>query len=202
MVAFATILAGVGTVGTGIGILTSYHYHEQMKQAMEEKRRVGWEDLRDDARVLNTTIDDTFDPDVLFTPGMRGATVANLLRGVYESVPLYAGIREDLREPAEELQYEPENYIALEPTQKYRHYVPPALTERPNKKVLVLDGFTDTGQSLDVLENHLLEQGYDADQVRKASVYCSERAIENGMEPDFYSRPISRPFYFPWGPAV
>lgn len=196
-------LAALGTIGTFAGIGTTVYYQRKTQRLLDERNAVSWDELRSEARSLRADVRRQFDPDLVLTPGVRGATVMNLMQDVDENIPLYVGIREELRVPDEgRLAHDPVGYALFSETAKYRHYFPEELLHRTDESVLLLDAFTDTGASLRTIRDRLVDAGYDPGSVKRATVLCSETAVEDGHTPDFYSLEVSRPFYFPWGKAV
>lgn len=201
MVDAVSLVAIGGLIGTFVGIATTIHYHQKTEALIEEKKQVTWEELRNEAKTLSSEIDEAFEPDIVVTPGLRGATVANLMRGVYESLLVYVGVREDKRMD-HLLPSEPKGYVHVSETTKYNHYLPASVVDETDKKVLILDAYTESGQSLLSFENFLRDHGFPENNIRRATIFCSEESNRDGNDPDFYSIEISSPFYFPWGKAV
>ena len=61
------------------------------------------------------------------------------------------------------------------------------------KKVLVVDEVADTGRSLKVVKDHILQKG--AAEVRTATVYCKPWSI---AKPDYFVKEASHWVVFPW----
>lgn len=205
MVDIRTVVAVVGSLGTVAGIALTSYYHHRTQSLLEERKRVTWWDLRDEAQELRSEIEEEFDPDIIVTPGIRGATVTNMMRGGNErtlapDVRVYVGIREELDDNSESFDFD--HYLPVPPTTKFRHYVPAEILNERGNDVLILEAFNDTGQSLNSFESYLRENGFPADAVRTAAVVTSEESVADGNDPDFFSKEISRPFYLPWGKAV
>jgi hypoxanthine phosphoribosyltransferase len=74
----------------------------------------------------------------------------------------------------------------------------PVLTQRVSevvndKKALLVDDVADTGKSLQLAEEHVLQQG--ATEVRIATLYYKPLSI---IKPDFYEKETRRWVVFPW----
>lgn len=74
----------------------------------------------------------------------------------------------------------------------------PALTQPVSvpvegKKILVVDEVADTGKSLKLVKNHIVEQG--ASKVKIATVYYKPWSV---MKPDYYEKETRRWIVFPW----
>jgi hypoxanthine phosphoribosyltransferase len=59
--------------------------------------------------------------------------------------------------------------------------------------VLVADEVADTGKSLKLVKEHIIQEG--ATEVRIATVYYKPRSI---VKPDYYEKETSRWIVFPW----
>jgi hypothetical protein len=62
-----------------------------------------------------------------------------------------------------------------------------------DKKVLVVDEVADTGKSLKLVKEHIIEKG--ATEVKIATVYYKPWSI---VKPDYYERETSKWIVFPW----
>lgn len=74
----------------------------------------------------------------------------------------------------------------------------PALTQPVSvpvegKKILVVDEVADTGKSLKLVKDHIVEQG--ASEVKIATVYYKPWSV---MKPDYYEKETRRWIVFPW----
>lgn len=209
-------VAVVGSVGTIGGIALSYHFHRQSQRAQEElresqqklqrelrkRKKITWDELPKKSRSLRDEIRREFDPDLIVTPGLRGGTILNLMYGVKENRLIYVGIREDTRGPRG-LASKPKGYVLLNQTDKYNHYVPAGIREEDaDRNVLILDDFVHTGESMMRFKENIVDLGFDPENVKTATIVCSEAAETGGKAPDFYSVTMPPEFEFPWGEAV
>lgn len=197
----STICGIVGIIGTlSFGVLSVYFYKKNLK-LNEEKRRIEYSDLMKASKGLKGKILKKFQPDVLFTPCRRGATIANLMLDVGENIPLYVGFREDLREDI--LKSPPKNYEIAPKTGKYNHYIPEGLlNENKDSNILVIDDFVDSGDSLKTIVEFLITKGFQRDKIKTATIVCTKTAIRSGKNSNFYVyEDMPYDFYFPWGRA-
>lgn len=182
------------------GFLTLFFGLEN-KRLNEEKRRINWEDLLSLTKELKQKIYKKYEPEIFFSPCRRGATIANLMFLANDNISLYVGIREDLREK-KKLKFQPKGYEIIPQTGKYNHYIPKSLLEETKSNLLILDDFTDTGDSLKSIVDFLLTKGFDENRIKTATVVCSETAHRGGKNPNFDSITMPPDFYFPWGRAI
>ena len=197
------IIYGIGGIlGTlSFGILSIYFYKKTLK-LNAEKESITHEHLFKDSKKLKNNILKEFEPDVLFTPCRRGATIANLMFDVSENILLYVGIREDLRKG--KLKSKPKGYEVVPRTKKYKHYIPRGLLdEKKDANLLIIDDFADSGDSLKTIVDFLVNDNhFQRDKVKTATIVCTKTAIRNGKKSNFFIYDEMPPdFYFPWGKA-
>jgi hypoxanthine phosphoribosyltransferase len=181
------------------GLLSAY-YQMENKRLNKEKRRINWEDLMSLTRSLRQKIYRDYKPQIFFSPCRRGATIANLMFLPNENVPLYVGIREDTR-VTHKLNLDKKDFEVVS-TGKYDHYIPNSLFEKTDSKLLIIDDFAETGDSLSTIVKYLIGKGFDKDKIKTATVVCSQTAVNANKKPDFFSIEMPGDFYFPWGKAI
>lgn len=183
-----------------VGLLLAIYFGIENRQLNEEKRKLSWSDLQSLTRDLRQKINQKYEPQIYFSPCRRGATVANLMFFPNENVPLYVGIREDTR-VTPQLNLNKKDFKVVS-TGKYNQYIPISLLEKKDSKLLIIDDFAETGISLSAIVNCLIDNGFNEDNIKTATVACSEIAIRDDKRPDFCSITMPHGFYFPWGRAI
>jgi hypoxanthine phosphoribosyltransferase len=86
-----------------------------------------------------------------------------------------------------------EFYLGVAETKGEPTLTQPVSTKIADKKVLVVDEVADTGKSLKLVKEHIIEQG--AAEVKIATVYYKPWSI---VKPDYYEKESSRWIVFPW----
>jgi len=86
-----------------------------------------------------------------------------------------------------------EFYLGVAETKEEPVLTQPVSMKVAGKKVLVVDEVADTGKSLKLVKEHIIEQ--DATEVKIATVYYKPWSI---VKPDYYERETSRWIVFPW----
>lgn len=145
-----------------------------------------------------------FKPDIIFSPCRRGATIANLFLDLDENVYLFVGVREDIRD-GDTFKYTPEKlsdcWYTIE-TKKYKQYIPKQLLENKQAKLLILDDFAMSGDSMLAITKFLIENGFVRENIKTATIVCTDAAFYAKKAPDFIWLKTSHiDFYFPWGKA-
>jgi hypothetical protein len=86
-----------------------------------------------------------------------------------------------------------EFYLGVAETKEEPVLTQPVSMEVAGKKVLVVDEVADTGKSLKLVKEHIVEKG--AMEVKIATVYYKPWSI---VKPDYYEKETSRWIVFPW----
>jgi hypothetical protein len=86
-----------------------------------------------------------------------------------------------------------EFYLGVAETKGEPTLTQPVSVDVAGKKVLVVDEIADTGKSLKLVKEHIMNQG--AEEVKIATVYYKPWSI---IKPDYYEKETSRWVVFPW----
>jgi len=86
-----------------------------------------------------------------------------------------------------------EFYLGVAETKEEPVLTQPVSMEVAGKKVLVVDEVADTGKSLKLVKEHLIEKG--ATEVKIATVYYKPWSI---VKPDYYEKETNQWIVFPW----
>jgi len=191
------LLFGLTTV---IGVALTIYYGGRARELERERQRLRYDDLLAAANDLGIKINKSFTPDAMFTPGLRGATFANLLVAEIETeVPVFVGISSWKDSP------KPITTVAghkLLETNKWLVHVPEALLSGSFSSILVVDDFAMSGDFLQSLVLMLTGAGIKKDGIKTACVVTTRVAVQNHKAPDFYwQQTTDDTFYFPWGRA-
>ncbi len=198
------ILGAAGFIlGVG-GIILSFYFQHENKKLQKELKRITWSDLVIAAREFRIKINKVFKPDIIFSPCRRGATIANLFIGVNENIFLFVGVREDIRD-GDKFKCIPEKlneHWDTIGTNKYKQYIPKQLLENKQAKLLILDDFAMSGDSLLAITDYLIKNGFDRSNIKTATIVCTDAAFDAKKMPDFFwLKSPHTDFYFPWGKA-
>jgi hypoxanthine phosphoribosyltransferase len=86
-----------------------------------------------------------------------------------------------------------EFYLGVAETKKEPLLTQPVSMEVAGRKVLVVDEIADTGKSLKLVKEHIIQKG--ASEVKIATVYYKPWSI---VKPDYYEKKTSHWVVFPW----
>ena len=120
-----------------------------------------------------------FKPDVIVGVCRGGCPPARVLSDLLDN-PNLANVRAEF-------------YLGVAETKGEPTLSEPLSVPIEGKKVLVVDEVADTGRSLKVVKEHILEKG--AAEVRVATVYYKPWSI---VKPDYFAKESGRWIVFPW----
>ena len=86
-----------------------------------------------------------------------------------------------------------EFYMGVAETKREPALTQPVSVPVEGKTVLIVDEVADTGKSLKLVKEHIIEQ--KAAEVKVATVYCKPWSV---VKPDYYEKETSRWIVFPW----
>ena len=122
---------------------------------------------------------DRFKPDIIVGVSRGGWPPARVLSDLLDN-PNLANVRAEF-------------YLGVAETKGEPTLTQPVSVSVSRKNVLVVDEVADTGKSLKLVKEHIIEQG--AVEVKIATVYYKPWSI---VKPDYYEKETSRWVVFPW----
>ncbi len=187
-------------ITTLIGVVLTVYFGVRARRLELDRKRLRYEELQAAANDLGAKINKTFTPDAMFTPGLRGATFANLLVAELKTeVPVFVGVSswKDSEKPITSVP----GHRTLE-TNKWFVHVPESLLSGQYSSILVVDDFAMSGDFLQLIVTTLTAAGKKTEQIMTACVVTTKVAVQNHKAPNFYwQQTADDTFYFPWGRA-
>jgi len=120
-----------------------------------------------------------FKPDIIVGVSRGGWPPARVMSDLLDN-PNLANVRAEF-------------YLGVAETKEEPVLTQPVSMKVAGKKVLVVDEVADTGKSLKLVKEHIIEKG--AMEVKIATVYYKPWSI---VKPDYYEKETSRWIVFPW----
>jgi len=121
--------------------------------------------------------------------GFRPDVIVGVCRGGWPP----ARVLSDLLENPELANVKVEFYLGVAETKSEPVITQPVSVSVKGKRVLVVDDVADTGKSICLVKQHLLEEG--AKEVKIATLYYKPWSI---TKPDYYEKQTSHWIVFPW----
>lgn len=193
-IAFGTISA--------VGVVLTIYFGIKSSVLERQKKTLTWPQLQliADATCFNLK-KDGFIPDLILAPGSRGAILAELILNKFNrNIPAIVGI--SFMEFTTRVMPSIKDYFAFNIGKGWNIYIPNALNEFKDKKVLIVDDFCLTGEFFESLKAFMVKQGFKTENIK---VFCAvitqvTKAVDRA--PDYYHLITDDDnFYFPWGKA-
>ncbi|NAS24597.1 hypothetical protein GT755_23265 [Herbidospora sp. NEAU-GS84] len=192
---------GIFGVVTGIaGIALTIYYARKAERLNKMRKRLEWADIQTAASDLGQQIKRDISPVAVVTPGLPGATFANLISSDFAmQPPVYVGNRTWKDDPHN---FVPTADSFVFDTKKWIVTIPKAVTRHENGVILIIDDFVMSGDFLDSLCSTLVQAGVPRERIRSAAITVTKVAIKNHKAPDYYWWIADNDeFFFPWGKA-
>jgi len=122
---------------------------------------------------------DRFEPDIIVGVSRGGWPPARVLSDLLSN-PNLANVRAEF-------------YLGVAETKGEPSLTQPISVQVAGKRVLIVDEVADTGKSLKLVKEHIVEEG--AKEVKVATVYYKPWSV---VRPDYYSKEASDWIVFPW----
>jgi len=140
-------------------------------------------------------------PDLILAPGSRGAILAELILNKFNrNIPAVTGISfmEFTAKPMPLIR----DYFVFSIAKGWNIYIPSAINEFKDGKVLIVDDFCLTGEFFQGLRAFLVSQGFRAENVRVFCAVITKVTQAADRAPEYYHVVTDDDnFYFPWGKA-
>ena len=187
----------IGALGLGFGI---YTYLKQRKERLHRQQRFEWNHIYQGVRQLCKWLKrDSFIPDFIVTvPGAGGvlATLASIELG--EQVPVYLCHQKSIGKDQEFIAKRGE----FVETAKWVYRIPDEVVALTNKKLILLDDYAQSGQTLKNIKDKLIESGFPKENIRSAALISVVGLKESNMSPDYtWFWVDSYDVHMPWGHA-
>jgi hypoxanthine phosphoribosyltransferase len=185
---------------TAVSVVVSVVLYLKNKKLSRERISFRWADVHAGANdIARYFRKQSFEPELLLTLSVRGATIAGVTSLEYDGcMPIYLCVQEDVAAP---FPNPPTDHTVVE-TAKWRTHIPNALKSHSAQRILVIDDFVASGDSLQLVRAKLQEFGFQKTRIKTATLVCTTTAIQTKKAPDYYCQEVPTPnFRFPWGRA-
>jgi len=185
---------------TVVSILVSIFVFRKNRKLQKELKSFKWEKVHSSSLELGKIIKKDFSPDVILTYTPRSGIIALLLRDLVNvKSPVFVGVVFHKKSP---IGFAPSHFWKVE-TNKMDIFIPDALLDYIDKKILIVDEYTLTGDSLSVLKSFLIQKGFNEKKIRTASLIKTTTAEISKKSPDYSFFTVDyTDFYLPWGKAL
>ena len=185
---------GVG--GTLFSLITEW----RRRKTERENKSLSWEELMAGTTDLFKDIRSNFDPEVILTPNLRGGIIAHLIIDQFDRhIPAFVG-QIFWKKSGGEVKPIPSHFKIA--TGKWELFIPEAIIEFKDSRLLIVDDFSMSGDTLANVKDELILRGFNPELIKTASLVTTKVAVDNNKSTDFRWRVNeNNDFYFPWGKA-
>ena len=197
------VLSWVFGVTTVIGAAVTVYFGLDSRRLRRLAKSLDWDDVRLGATDLAGQLKETFEPDVIYAPALRGGILALFIANALGRTPdLMAGMTEWTAGDANRTTTPSRAGFDRVLTSKWSVFIPQSLYAFRDQRILVVDDLAFSGDALVAIKEKLIENGFDSNKVKSATLVATNVAIDTNKAPDFYWRETdSTEFFFPWGRA-
>ncbi len=181
-----------------VGVVLTIYFGCKAAQLERERKSMSWPQLQLIAdSVCFDMKKEGFVPDVILAPGTRGAILAETIVGKFNrNVPALVGI--SFMEFTPKAMPSIKDYFVVNVAKGWNIYVPEAIVEFKDRKILVVDDFCLTGEFFDKVKVLLLQQGFRRENIKVFCAVITQVTKSAGRAPEYYYRVTDDDsFYFP-----
>lgn len=163
---------------------------------LKNRKNISWRNVKKGIKCLAEKVE-KIKPDCIITFSGRGAIVTSLvITELDNKYPVYMCL---LKRRYNEEFFNPQNWPCFT-TSKWIIYVPDEVLAFNDKKILVIDDLTNSGETISKLIEHLVEQGLSKEKIFSMSLVANESILASEHIPQEYWKKLNISEYnVPWG---
>lgn len=189
---FSIVMKWIGTIATILSVPASIYFFVQFKR---HRKTISWKKVKKGAHQLIKTVKEV-NPDLIITFSGRGAIFANLIITELDNkYPVYTCL---LNNKSNDTFLRPQTWSEFE-TSKWIGYIPDEILNYTNKKILVIDDITRSGETIEKLTELLIRHGSTPKNIFSMSLMANEDVLIRCRIPQYYWKIINTiEFTMPW----
>lgn len=187
------IISSISVIITIIsGIIGLYHYLRSIKN-------FSWKKVKNGVSFLKEIVE-SIEPDIIIALSGRGGIVVNLLINELENkYPVYTCI---LKSKLQKDFSEPSNWMKIS-TSKWQIFLYPELLKVSDKRILIIDDITSSGETILSIRDVLEKNNIPSDNIFSMALVADKDTHRNKHIPDYYWKMVNIDEYnVPWGKTV
>ncbi|KIL37085.1 hypothetical protein SD71_03720 [Cohnella kolymensis] len=189
-----------GVIGV-FGVVLSIHYEQKSKKLERLKKTLTWTELQAGTNDVCKDLKRKYQFDLILTPNLRGGIIAELVADHFDRhIPIFVG-QIFWKELAGEIPTIPQHFMCV--TGKWVIYIPESIVAFKDRKLLIVDDFAMSGDTVLGIKEKLAARGFDLNNIKTFSLITTPIAVKSNKAPEFYWKKSADDdsFYFPWGKA-
>jgi len=174
------------------GIVAVFNYFHSIKNFSWKKVKKGISFLKN--------IVEQIQPDIIISLSGRGGIVANLLiNELSNKYPVYTCI---LKSKLQKKFSKPTNWKKIS-TSKWQIFIYPELLKMKNKRILIVDDISSSGETMLLIRKVLEENRISSDNIFTMALIADKDTHKNKHIPDYYWKMVNIDEYnVPWGKTI
>ena len=158
-------------------------------------KMISWKKVKKGAHQLIKKVEEV-NPDLIITFSGRGAIFANLIITELDNkYPVYTCL---LNKHSNDQFLRPQNWSKFD-TVKWSVFVPDEILNYKNKKFLIVDDITRSGETIDKLSDFLKQHGSTPENLFSMSLMANQDVLTRSNIPQYYWKTINTiEFIMPW----
>lgn len=190
----------IGVVTGVFGIIYTWYLNKKSKELEKMNRSLSWAELQGGTYDLWKQFKGDYEPEVILAPNLRGGIIGHMIMDQYDThIPVFVGLI-FWRQNNGEIPPLP-NHFEIR-TGKWMLYIPKAIMDFKDKRLLIVDDFAMSGDTLAGVKQTLVDAGFNPDLIKTASLVTTKVAVANNKSADYkWKEAEDNNFYFPWGKA-
>lgn len=187
------IMAKIGWIVTILGCPSALYF---IISSIKNRKNISWRSVKKGIKNLVGKID-VIKPDFIITFSGRGAIVASLVATEFDNkYPIYMCL---LKRRYNKSFLSPQNWSKFN-TSKWIVFVPDEIFIFKDKRILIIDDITNSGETIEELTKHLTNKGIDKENIFSMSLIANEDVLSRLHIPQEYWKKVSISEYnVPWG---
>lgn len=183
-----------------LGVVLTVYYENKAKKAERLNKSLDWSELQAGTTDLCKKIRNEFQPEVILTPNLRGGIISHLIIDHFDKhIPVFVG-QIFWKRLNGSIPTVPNHFVIQ--TGKWQLYIPESVIHFKESRLLIVDDFAMSGDTVASVKQVLVDNGYNADLIKTVSLVTTKVAIQNSKATDYYWKVSENDdFYFPWGKA-
>ena len=180
-------------------IVTLFVTSYQAIKAIHSRKNYSWAKVKKGIKCLKAYVLD-INPDIIVSLSGRGGIVANLLSNeVNNEFPVYTCI---LKGKLQQNFFQPDGWMKVS-TSKWQIFIPPDILQMNNKRILIVDDITNSGETILVIKNTLVANKLNGDDIFSMALVADKETQKNKHIPDYYWKMVDIDKYnVPWGKTI
>lgn len=184
------VMTFIGWMSTIISVMSSIWFY------IRKRKGISWRGVKRGIKELAKKVEQ-IKPDYIITFSGRGAIVCSLtVTELDNKYPVYMCL---LKRRYNDVFLKPQNWTCFD-TSKWTIFVPDEVLNFKNKKILIIDDITNSGETIEKLTQHLVKNGINKKNLFSMALIANEDVLSRIHIPQEYWKKANISEYsVPWG---